>query len=92
MKRKACVAGVAKEQAALIKTMSLIPLAARSDPADDELEHERDVSPGVFLMCAAHCTPGVRILRTSLRRFPLQVTMLQLTMLNCPIVAFDVPK
>ena len=65
MGRKACVAGVAKEQAALIETMSLIPLEARSDPVDDDLEHEQDVSPGVFLTCAAHCTPGARILRTS---------------------------
>ena len=65
MERKACVAGVAKEQAALIETMSLIPLEARSDPVDDELEHEQDVSLGVFLMCAARCTPGARILCTS---------------------------
>ena len=65
MERKACVAGVTKEQAALIETMSLIPLEARSDPVDDELEHAQDVSPGVFLMCVARCTPGVRILRTS---------------------------
>ena len=65
MERKAYVAGVAKEQAALIETMSLIPLEARSDPVDDELEHAQDVSPGVFLMCVARCTPGVRILRTS---------------------------
>ena len=65
MERKACVAGVAKEQAAVIETMSLIPLEARSDPVDDELEHEQDVSPGVVLMCAARCTPGVGMLRTS---------------------------
>ena len=65
MERKACVAGVAKEQAAVIETMSLIPLEARSDPVDDELEHEQDVSLGVFLMCAARCTPGARILCTS---------------------------
>ena len=65
MERKACVAGVAKVQAALIETMSLIPLEARSDPVDDELEHEQDVSPGVFLMCPARCTPDARILRTS---------------------------
>ena len=65
MERKACVAGVAKEQAVLFETMSLIPLEAQSDPVDDELEHEQDVSPGLLLMCAARCTPSVRILRTS---------------------------
>ena len=65
MERKACAAGSAKKQAALIETMSFIPLEARSDPVDDELEHEQDVSPGLLLMCAARCTPSVRILRTS---------------------------
>ena len=56
MERKACVAGVSKEQAALIETMSLIPLEAQSDPVDDELEHEQDVSPSLLLMlcCALH--------------------------------------
>ena len=65
MERKACAAGVAKKQAALIETMSLIPLEARSDPVDDDLEHEQDVSPGVFMMCTVRCTSGVRMLRTS---------------------------
>ena len=74
--------------------MSLTPLEARRDPVDDELEHAQDLSPGVFLMCAARCTPDVRILRTSRLACvsPLQVTMLQLITLNCSIMAFNVLK